>query len=49
MEKGLIRMVNIAKWLYHSLIGLETMFLLFKEQRQKEIEKEFLGQSCDAL
>ena len=29
---------NIAMWFYHSLTGLETMFLLFNEQRQKEVQ-----------
>ena len=36
-------MNNITVWLYHSLAGLETMSLIFKEQRQIVVEKAF----CD--
>ena len=44
MEKKayLTSVSNIAMWLYHSLAELEITFPLFKEQRQKEAEKEFL-------
>ena len=37
---------NIAMWVYRLLAGSETMYLLFKEQKQKEIVNRFLGPSC---
>ena len=40
---------NIAMWLYWFLAVSETTSLLFKEQRQKEVEKEFPGLSYDIL
>ena len=34
---------NIVLWLYRSLVGSETTFLFFKEQKQIEVEEMFLG------
>ena len=49
-KKAYLRSVDkIVLWLYHSLTGLETMSVLLKEQRQKEVENGFLEQSCDTL
>ena len=43
-------LIRVGKiWVYHSLAESETMYLLFKDQRQKEIEKCFLKLLCDTL
>ena len=51
MEKKtyLIRVGNIAMWLYCFLVGSEIMSLLFRNLKLKEIKKGFLELSCDAL
>ena len=42
-------MDNIALWVYCSLSGSDTMLLLFKEQRQIEVENRILKLSCVIL
>ena len=41
-QKALSSVATIATWLYYFLARSETISLLFKEQKQKDIKKRFL-------
>ena len=45
----LLSVDKIAMWVYCSLAGSETRFILVKDQKQKELVNGFLGVLCDPL